>query len=276
MRAAPDQRTVTVHGRQMRVAIRPGRPDVPPLLMICGIGASLDAFDPLVAALDEDLTIVRFDVPGVGGSPTPLRPYNFQEMAWIAASMMRQLGHERFDVLGYSWGGALAQQLAWQHCRRVRRLILLSTGTGAVMVPGRPRVLVKMLSPRRFGDPEYAASLAGELYGGSARGEGAQVRELFSQLERGGRRRGYLFQLLAGSMWTSLPWLPTIPQPTLVASGDDDPIIPIANARILSSFIPRGRLHLFSGGHVEPVVDPGCVAGEISAFVKEELARPAR
>ncbi len=268
---APDQRTVTVHGRTMRVDVRPGRDDVPPLLMICGIGASLDAFDPLVAALDDDLTIVRFDVPGVGGSPTPLRPYGFQELAWLAAAMMRQLGYDRFDVLGYSWGGALAQQLAWQHRRRVRRLVLLCTGTGALMVPGEPRVLLRMLSPRRFGDPAYAAAVAGELYGGSARREGERVRSLFTQLERGGRRRGYLFQLLAGSMWTSLPWLPTIAQPTLVASGDDDPIIPVANARILSSFIPRGRLHLFSGGHIEPVVDPACVAGEISAFVKEEV-----
>ncbi len=63
---------------------------------------------------------------------------------------------------------------------------------------------------------------------------------------------GYLYQLLAGVGWTSLPFLPRLRQPTLIVAGDDDPIIPLANARLLHRLIPKSRLHVYHGGHVAP------------------------
>jgi alkylation response protein AidB-like acyl-CoA dehydrogenase len=80
-----------------------------------------------------------------------------------------RVGRGRADVLGISWGGGLAQQFALRRPGRVRRLVLVATGTGAVMVPGRPRVLRRILTPRRHRDPRYAMSIAGEIYGGSMR-----------------------------------------------------------------------------------------------------------
>ena len=69
-------RTVTVAGRTLRVAVRHGEdPAVPPLLMMNGIGASLEVLQPFVDALDRRRTVIRFDVPGVGGSPRPVVPY---------------------------------------------------------------------------------------------------------------------------------------------------------------------------------------------------------
>lgn len=268
MTTAAADRMLTVRGRLVRVRVRPGSGDGVPLLMCCGIGASFDVLEPLVDALDPALTVVRFDVPGVGESPTPLLPYTFQQMALLVAGLMRELGHERFDVLGYSWGGGLAQQIAWQHRRRVRRLVLVATGTGALMVPGNPAVLARMLSPRRFRDPAYATAVAALLYGGSAREHRGEVRRLFKAMH-GGSRRGYTYQLLAGAVWTSLPWLPTIPQPTLVVSGDDDPIIPLVNARILVGLIPRARLHVYRGGHIEPVLEPSRLAPAIGGFLMQ-------
>jgi pimeloyl-ACP methyl ester carboxylesterase len=75
----------------------------------------------------------------------------------------------RFDVLGISWGGRLAQQLAFQNPHRCRRLVLVSTGTGMLMVPARSWVLSKMLTPRRYRDPAYPRWIAAELYGGRIR-----------------------------------------------------------------------------------------------------------
>lgn len=69
--------------------------------------------------------------------------------------MLSELRMGVVDVLGLSWGGALAQQFAFQNPRRCRRLVLVATGTGAMMVPAQPRVLTKMLTPRRFSDPDY-------------------------------------------------------------------------------------------------------------------------
>src|SRR6202007_3099521 len=114
-----------------------------------------------------------------------------------------------------------------------RRLILTSTATGAVMVPARPSVLANMLSRRRFLDHDHGAAIAGGLYGGAARADPSAVKRLFDRQLTPGARTGYLYQWLAGSVWTSVFALPLIRQDTLIVAGTDDPIIPVANARIM-------------------------------------------
>src|SRR6202051_407838 len=134
-RDVTDQR-VAVLGQQIRVKVRPGTGV--PLVLCNGIGANLDVLDPLVAQLDRDTTVVRFDVPGTGGSPGSAVPYGFPYLAAVLSRLLSRLRlHGQVDVLGFSWGGALAQQFAFQNPVRCRRLILVSTGTGAIMVPGR-------------------------------------------------------------------------------------------------------------------------------------------
>src|SRR5271154_3017273 len=166
-------------GQQIRVRVRAG--SGVPLVLCNGIGASLEVLDPLVDQLDPDTTVVRFDVPGVGGSPDSMLPYTFPYLAAVLGRLMSALGlgGEGVDVLGLSWGGALAQQFAFQNPRRCRRLILASTGVGIGMVPAAPAVLAKLLSPQRFIDPDYAAGLAGELYGGGARAGGSPLQSPF-------------------------------------------------------------------------------------------------
>lgn len=128
------------------------------------------------------------------------------------------MGHDRVDVLGYSWGGGLAQQFALTHAHRCRRLVLAATGTGAIMVPARPHVLARMLTPRRHRDPAYARRIAGELYGGTHPERAAQALRAHAQ---SGSTRGYLYQLLAIGSWTSVAVLRLIRQPTLVLSGGE-------------------------------------------------------
>ena len=135
-------------------------------------------------------------------------------------------------MLGLSWGGGLAQQLAVQSRRRVRRLVLVATGTGALMVPAHPRVLARMSTPRRHRDPEYAASIAAEIYGGTMRTDPERGAHLLHATTRSGPKRGYYYQLAAMAGWSSLPFLGLIRQPTLVMGGDDDPIIPAVNPRM--------------------------------------------
>src|SRR5277367_1495213 len=168
---------VATGGQRIRVNVRWGTGV--PLVLCNGIGASLEVLDPLVEQLDPDSTVVRFDVPGAGGSPTSILPYGFPYLAWVLGRVLSELGIGVVDVLGLSWGGALAQQFAFQNPRRCRRLILVSTGVGIGMVPGRPAVLAKLLTPRRFLDHDYAAKIAGELYGGSARTDASIVKRLF-------------------------------------------------------------------------------------------------
>jgi pimeloyl-ACP methyl ester carboxylesterase len=180
------------------------------------------------------------------------------------------LGGGGVDVLGFSWGGALAQQFAFQNPRRCRRLILASTGIGIGMVPGRPAVLAKLLTPRRFMDHDYAARIAGELYGGSARTHASIVKRLFDSQPIPGSPVGYLHQLLAASVWSSLFALPLIRQPTLIIAGTDDPIIPVVNARIMRRLLPHATMYLHTGGHVDLVANAAEFAPLIEYFRNSE------
>jgi poly(3-hydroxyalkanoate) depolymerase len=262
-----EQQYVATGGQRIRVNIRHG--SGVPLVLCNGVGASLEVLDGLVERLDPDSTVVRFDVPGTGGSPTSIMPYGFPYLAWVLGKVLSKLGIGVVDVLGISWGGALAQQFAFQNPCRCRRLVLVATGTGALMVPGHPRTLAKLLTPRRFTDAGYAASIAGELYGGTVRARGDDVARLFAQQLHAGSKMGYLHQLLAGSVWTSLFGLRAVRQETLILAGTDDPIIPVSNAHIMNALLPHSRLHLHSGGHIDLVHNASELAPVVATFLRE-------
>ena len=240
---------VDVDGQRLRVGIRRGSAETPPLLMFNGVGANLELVVPFIAAM-PGVEIVIFDIPGVGGSPTPFLPYRFSSLARLADKLLAKLGYTgQVDVLGVSWGGALAQQFAHLFPRRCRRLVLAATSPGALMIPGRLSVLLKMINPRRYRDPAYLNAVGGELYGGGYRRDPRLLRQ-HGRHTRSPRGRGYAYQLLAGWGWSSLWWLRGLRQPTLVLHGTDDPIIPLVNARILAWLIRRSRLHVIDDGHL--------------------------
>ena len=169
-------------------------------------------------------------------------------------------------------GGALAQQLAFANPRTCRRVVLVATATGSLMVPARPRVLLRMATPRRFRDAGYARDVAGEIYGGSLRGRPDLVERLVlahNSLahDSSDSVRSYLYQLGAGLGWTSLPMLPLIRQPTLVLAGSDDPIIPLVNARIMTRLLPDARLHVYDEGHLGILIIVLELAGKGSDFL---------
>jgi poly(3-hydroxyalkanoate) depolymerase len=267
-----EQYYVATRGQRIRVNIRHG--SGVPLVLCNGIGASLEVLDPLVEQLDPDSTVIRFDVPGTGGSPTSVVPYGFPYLAWVLGRVLSKLGVSVVDVLGISWGGALAQQFAFQNPRRCRRLVLVATGTGVLMVPAHPRILAKMFTPRRFSDAGYAASIAGELYGGTVRTHAEDVARLFAQQLHAGSKMGYLHQLLAASVWTSLFGLRAVRQDTLILAGTDDPLVPVVNAHIMNALLPHSRLHLHAGGHIDLVHNAAELAPVVGTFLREPGARP--
>ena len=219
------ERYIAAGGHRIRVNVRRGA-DVP--LVLCnGIGPAWRCW---IRWWSSWIGIARWSgsvFRGPGGSPTSVAPYGFPYLAWVLGRVLSKLGMSVVDVLGLSWGGALAQQFAFQNPRRRRRLVLVATGPGALMVPARPRVLAKMLTPHRFSDPDYAGSIAGELYGGTVRTHGDDVARLFVRQLHAGSKIGYLHQLLAGAVWTNVFALPVLWQQTLTVAGLDDPIIPV-------------------------------------------------
>ena len=267
----------TVGGRTLRVAR--WRLDMEsehlPVLFFNGIGANIEAVAPLAEALD-DRGFVMFDMPGVGGSPDPLVPYNTATMAWTTTLLLDRFKLEQVDVMGVSWGGAMAQHFALQHPKRTRRLVLCATSAGMIMVPGNVGALSKMANPRRYVDAAFMEKHFRTLYGGAlGEASGGHIARL-----KPPSRRGYLYQLLAMLGWTSAPALPFMKKPTLILMGDDDQIVPLANGKILDTLIPNSELHVLEGGgHLFLLSHADQSVSAIRAFLDapeaEEMAQAA-
>jgi poly(3-hydroxyalkanoate) depolymerase len=259
--------TARIGQQRLRYATRPGDPKRTPLLILNGLGANIELAQPFIDALPGP-SIVIFDVPGVGGSPTPPSPYRPAGVARLAERLLDHLGYFHVDVLGVSWGGAIAQQFAIVNPYRCRRLVLAATSPGAVMVPAHPSVLLKMMTPRRYVDRTHAQRVAGDVYGGVFRDDPGAVKATLSHV-RFSSRSGYYLQLAAAFGWTSLPWLWALRQPTLVMAGADDPLVPRANAHLLQWLIPDARLEVVDCGHLFLVTRPEESARIVESFLAE-------
>ncbi len=260
---------VDVAGVPLRVCVRGrGRP----LLLCNGIGASLELLEPLRRALPATETIA-VDMPGTGGSPPTALPRCFSGLSRLVASLLDVLGYRRVDVLGVSWGGALAQELALRHGERVRKLVLAATGPGWPSVPGRPAALRALATPRRYWSPRYFERVAPTLYGGAVRDQPNLLREQgHARFIHPPSLRGYLWQLAAGFGWTSFFRLHRLARPTLVLAADDDPIVPLANARLIAWRVPGARLRVIPrGGHLFLVTH----AAEVGPWIEQFLAEGA-
>jgi poly(3-hydroxyalkanoate) depolymerase len=233
-----------------------------PLLLITGIGAHVDMWRPFSAVAGER-ELIAFDAPGTGRSQRPRLPLRMPALARLVAELMDALELEQADVLGYSWGGGLAQELAHRHPERVRRLVLCATAPGLGGVPPKPLAALMLATPARYYHPKLAEWSLPFIAGGKV-GAG----HVGDRLAAPPSVLGYAFQLLAAAGWTSLPWLHTLPHETLVMGGDDDPAVPFANSRILAARIPRSRLErVRGGGHLFLLDEPERAAAPIRAFL---------
>lgn len=218
-----------------------------PVLFFNGIGANIEAVAPLAEALPER-PFIMFDMPGTGESPDPVIPYNPFTMCWTATEILGHLGVGEVDVMGVSWGGAMAQHYALQHAGRTRRLILVATTPGMAMVPGNPAAFTKMANPRRYIDPEFMNEHFATLYGGADADGAAHQKDSHIGRLKPPSARGYMYQLLCMMGWTSLPALPFLKQKTLIMMGGDDQIVRPINGQILKMMIPNARIQMFEGG----------------------------
>jgi pimeloyl-ACP methyl ester carboxylesterase len=124
-----------------------------PLLLITGIGASLEQAEPFESEMvARGFRVISFDAPGVGQSTGYRYPQRMPGIARTITGLLDALDLPQVDVLGVSLGGVIAQQFAHQAPDRVRHLVLAATGAGVFGlggVPGSPRVVLEMATPRR-------------------------------------------------------------------------------------------------------------------------------
>ena len=211
--------------------------DAPPLLFLNGIAADNRLAGALLSRIGGR-TRITLDMPGIGGAPDRLYPYSIADVAVGVADAMMQLGHDRFDVAGFSWGGAVAQQLALAEPTPVRRMVLMAT---APLLPA-PGLGVGTLL-----DADVLTSGV-RLTGTSLIGIGAQ--------------------LLAASGWSVVSALPQMTDvPTLILGARGDMVVPIAYAQWLARLIPGARLEIVDGAHLFAFRQSEKIGGMIAAFL---------
>lgn len=244
-----------------------------PLVLCNGIGANLELLDPFIEALAAQqgrrIPIIRFDVPGTGGSPMARCLPRMRGLARLVRDLVLELGYDQADVLGISWGGALAQEIALREFELCRRVVLCATSMGVVMVPARPSVLLTLASPLRHFRPSRIRETGARIYGGGF-GDNSELTARFAESSRAPNPFGYYAQMFAACGWTSAHRLPRLRQPALIIAGDDDPIIPLVNVRIMAALLREASTHVVrGGGHLALLTHPDHLAPLIHEFVTD-------
>lgn len=234
-----------VYGLRLRVARWRVNAGGTPLLFLNGIGADLTVAAPLLAQI-IGREVWTLDMPGVGGSPDALLPYGAPTIAAVVMEIADRLRHDIVDIAGFSWGGALAQQIAIQFPGRVRRLVLMAT-TPVMGAPG--------IGWRAIFDEDMQAS-------------GLKVQTATPL--------GIAYQTAAMTGWSSAAMLPALKNmPTLVLVARNDGVMPACYGDMLAGLIDGAALEEVAGSHLFPFTHAAAIAKRVSAFLDAAPAQQA-
>ncbi len=228
--------------------------DGPRLLFINGTGADLRRRRPYVDRLSEHFTVLRYDQRGLGRTGKPDRPYTMADYADDAAVLLDRVGWDCAAVLGVSFGGSVAQELARRHPARLTRMVL------ACANPGGAYAYPLLALHGEDADTRARTMLALDLRR-TAAWQAAHPDEVRALLEQGRRRggavdptdpnaaRGARRQLEAREQHDALAWLEGIRLPVALFGGRYDGLGTEAGQRVMAQRIPGAVLRLFEGAH---------------------------
>ena len=212
-----DERYLSFHG--LRIFVRE-QGDGFPLLMINGLGGNVEMWGPAERVLSQRSHTIVFDAPGMGRSrPSPVA-LPLPLMARALGRLLDELGHTQVDVIGYSLGGVVAQQLAHSAPGRVRRLALVGTSCGWGSAPPDLMSMALISTPLRYLSPTVYRATSHLLDGGERfRDAELKTAQAEARSAHPPSMLGYAQQFLQGTTWSSLHWSWGLKAPTLVISG---------------------------------------------------------
>lgn len=227
--------------------------DGPPLLVVNGTGSDLRRKPSVLESpLVQHFTVLAYDHRGLGRSRVadPAHQPTMADFAHDALRLCDHVGWKRLLLLGVSFGGMVAQEIALSGGARIRRLVLACTSPG-----GAGRASAPLHEVYRLPATERAERLAS--YTDIRTATDALRREqlirfitVAAESDDLSAAPGLRKQLEARRHHDTWDRLPSLRVPTLVAAGRHDGIAPLANAEALASRIPSARLRVFEGGHV--------------------------
>lgn len=231
-----------------------------PLLYCNGSGATLESARPILERLAGSFDVVAFDHRGMGRSPLSAGPYDMADLAADLEALLDGLGWEQCALVGLSFGGMVAQELAVTHPDRVERLALLSTSPGGAFpsypleeladLPADERAGRSLLLADRRWTDEWFSTHPGDLQVVLALAAGHTTEETDQQ------RRGRLAQLEARRGHDVVDRLHLVTAPTYVGCGRHDDIAPVVNSEAIVQRVRDARLRVHDGGHLFLFQDP--------------------
>jgi 3-oxoadipate enol-lactonase len=244
----------------------------PPLLFLNGSGATIAAVRPLLRSFAKHFQVAIADYRGMGRTGVPETAYTMPDLASDAIELVDQLGWERFNLVGVSFGGMVAQELAVSMSQRIHRLVLVCTSSGgaggasyplhelAGLPPDQRAARSMHLVDTRF-TPEWLAAHPKD------RALLEQMAQRRIEESTGAAARGAELQLRARAGHDVFDRLPRITCPTLVASGRFDGIAPPENGAAIAARVPAAEVRRYDGGHAFFQQDPNALP-EIIDFLR--------
>jgi pimeloyl-ACP methyl ester carboxylesterase len=246
-------------------------------VMLQHFRGNLDSWDPaLVDRLAQDREVILVNNRGVGGS-TGVVPENVTAMARDALAFIDALGLKQIDLLGFSLGGYVAQELVLLRPRLVRRLVL--AGTAPQGGPDLHRWSEDVYALATSDQPT-AEDLLGLFFSGSEQSQAKGMEALGRLFQREGDRDEPTdlatrnAQLAAITAWgipdeSKLNRLAGITQPTFVANGDNDTMMHTQNSHLLAEHLPHAHLRIYpDANHGFLDQYPELFADEVHAFLE--------
>jgi pimeloyl-ACP methyl ester carboxylesterase len=229
-----------------------------PLVLIMGLRRNVEWWYRQIPALAQHFQVIAFDNRGAGRSDKPAMEYSISLFADDTAGLMDALEVPNAHVLGFSMGGYIAQELALNYPAKVKKLILASTGCGGsravVMSPAR----MENFTANAGLKPEEILRKDMDIYFSDAYVENhpVDIEEFIKiSLRHYQPAEAFLRQFGACRRHDTVERLHRLTAPTLILTGDDDPLVPPENSHILKALIPAAVLHVFPGGRHSVMIE---------------------
>ena len=246
--------------------------DGPPLVFVHGAAADARSWNPQLAGLADEFTVVAWDEPGAGRSSDPPEGFGLADYADCLAALIEALALGPAHVAGLSWGGTVALELYRRHRELVATLILVDTYAGWKGSLPQEEIQARVAGVRRMlaSPPEQFDPTLPGLFAGDPPGEFVPLLE---QMAGDVRPRSLEMQMLVMAEADQRDLLPQIHVPTLLIWGELDARSPLSVARRLEQAIPHAELIVIPGcGHVSNLEQPGPFNDAVRRFCR---AHPA-
>jgi len=273
--ALPPSTFVEVEGLQVHLRDEGLRDDAVPVVLLHGTSASLHTWEGWLPALKNEHRVISLDLPGFGlTGPMADGDYRMSHYVQFLTAVLDKLGVQKAVLVGNSFGGRLAWEMAVAHPDRVEKLVLVDAAgypTPSVSMPIGFRIaqipvlnkVMEVILPRRM-----VESSVRNVYGNPDKVSSALVNRYYDLMLRAGNRAALVERFRQAPSGEGFKAIATLKLPTLILWGGSDRLIPPANAERFHRDIPGSQLVILPGlGHVPHEEDPVATVAVVRRFI---------